>query len=129
MKGQGRRTYYIATEKLRIMYGYDVNGGTSGANGGTSDANGGTSLAANLPPQLKERIKKLGKRVSKQILFDTIVELCRVRPYSGDELAQVLHRTESHIKNKIIPELLGDKRIQFVYPEMKNHPNQKYIAK
>ena len=85
MKGSGRNTYYIPSEKLRILY--STNGGTSGANGGTSGANGGTSNVKNeIPEDLKNRIDKLGKRLPKEVLFDLIVQLCRIKPFSGEEI-------------------------------------------
>lgn len=138
-KGQGRRAYYVSSDKLNTLCDvsggtsganggtYDANGGTSGANGGTSSANGGTS--ENIPSELKERIAQFGERIPKKILEETIVELCRFHSFSGEELAKILGRTESHIKNKILPELLASHRISFVFPEMINHPNQKYTAK
>ena len=154
VKGRGRQTYYTPSEKIKSI---DANGGTSVANGGTSVANGGTSVAnggtsvanggtsvANggtsdnnidlninsviLPDNLIEKIRHFGERVPKKVLEDTIVELCKFHPFSGDELAKILGRTESHIKNKIIPQLLASHRIEFIFPEMKNHPNQKYTS-
>ena len=134
MRGTGRNTYYIPTDKLKTLYPSnggtsDANGGTSDANGGTSDANGGTSDASNrIPDDLKNRIDNLGKRLPKEILSDLIIQLCRVKPFSGEELAKILGRSETHIKNNIIPALIGNGRLRFTYPEMINHPNQKYCA-
>lgn len=106
----------------------EANNGTSSRNGGTSEANNGTPNGLNIPEYLKDRIRKFGKRVPKAALMDTIVELCGIQPFTGEELATLLSRSESHIKNKIIPELLESKRIRFSIPEMKHHPNQKYTS-
>ena len=120
MKGSGRNTYYIPSEKLKILY--TANGGTSGANGGTS------STINEIPDALKKRIDNLGKRQPKEVLSELIIQLCKVKPFSGEELAKILGRSEPHIKNKIIPILIERGKLRFTYPDMINHPNQKYSA-
>ena len=135
MKGLGRNAYYIPSAKLNALY--FVKGGTSVPNDGTSVPNDGTSVPNDgtscgvdaIPIALKERIEKIGLRVPKEVLADIIIELCRVKPFSGEELAGMLGRSEAHIKNRIVPTLIDNGRLKFIYPEMINHPNQKYTAK
>jgi ATP-dependent DNA helicase RecG len=137
-KGQGRQTYYIPTESFKSLFANgatsSANGATSSANGATSSANGATSDAKykgtldGVPNPLRVRINNLGRRVSKKTLSSIIVDLCRIQPRSREELANILGKTETHIKNNLLPELLKSRLIQFTFPEMKNHPNQKYTA-
>ena len=142
MKGLGRNAYYIPSAKLTALYfvkdGTSVpNDGTSVPNDGTSVPNDGTSVPNDetscggdaIPIALKERIEQIGLRVPKEVLADIIIELCRVKPFSGEELAEMLGRSEAHIKNRILPNLIDNGRLKFIYPEMINHPNQKYTAK
>lgn len=112
-KGHSRNSYYVPTDTLNALYGI--------SNGGTSDGNG-------IPGYLKERIDNFGRRVPRKVLMDTIVELCSIRPFSGEELADLLGRTDTHIRNKILPQLIEEHRIRFVYPDMVNHPDQKYTC-
>jgi ATP-dependent DNA helicase RecG len=148
-KGQGRQTYYVPTEKLKFLYANDAtsdandatsdaNNATSDANDATSDANDATSDANdatsdanewdNVPKDLKDIINHLGKRESKAKLGNIIVELCRIQPRSKEDLAKILGKSETHIRNNILPELLKSRLLQYTFPEMKNHPNQKYTA-
>jgi ATP-dependent DNA helicase RecG len=111
-----------------------ANGVTSDANGVTSDANGATSDANydiesdSIPKVLREKINNLGKRVSRATINSIIIELCQIQPRTKEELASILGKTENHIKNNLLPELLKSHSIRFTFPEMKNHPNQKYTA-
>jgi ATP-dependent DNA helicase RecG len=154
-KGQGRQTYYVPTDKLKSLYAkgacfvakgasFDAKGACFVAKDASFvakdasfdakdvcfDANGATSKKEwdGVPDDLRERIKNLGTRASKAKLYDIIVELCRIKPRSKEELANILGRTEIHIRNKILPGLLKSRLIRFTIPEMKKHPNQKYTA-
>ena len=75
-----------------------------------------------------QALNSLGKRGKKVDLEDIIIEMCQVMPLSIDEIAVLTKRTINYIRVKILPGLLREKRIRFTIPEMKNHPNQKYIA-
>lgn len=55
--------------------------------------------------------------------------MCRITPLSIDEIAKYTKRTINYIRVKILPGLLRDKRIKYTFPEMINHPNQKYTSK
>ena len=81
-----------------------------------------------LPEELKEKLQQVGKRLPQDKLDEIIVELCRVKAFSVEELAHILKRTESHIRNRAIPRLLKNKRLAYTIPEMINHPNQKYMS-
>lgn len=61
-----------------------------------------------------------------EILRDIIVELCRVRPMSKDDLMQIIGRKERTIKKLVTP-LLG-KELDYLYPMMVHHPRQAYVA-
>ena len=131
-KGQGRKTYYIPTEKLKSLFIANdatsgTNDATSGTNDATSDANDATSEVLNA--EIKEKLATLGKRARKSDLEDLVVELCKITPLSIDEIASYTNRTTAHIRNRVLPVLIRDKRIRFTIPEMKNHPDQKYTAK
>ena len=79
-----------------------------------------------IPLTLEEKIGGLGRHVKAEILRDIIVELCRVRPMSKDDLMQIIGRKERTIKKLVTP-LLG-KELDYLYPMMVHHPRQAYVA-
>ena len=84
------------------------------------------STGKQIPNALEERIGKLGRHVKSEILQGVIVELCKVRPMSKDDLIQILGRKERTIKKLVTP-LLG-KELDYLYPMMIHHPRQAYVA-
>ncbi|MDE6198318.1 MAG: putative DNA binding domain-containing protein [Muribaculaceae bacterium] len=146
MKGQGRKAYYIPSDKLKILYdksensiGYngvsyepkgvssEPKGVSSEPKGVSSESKGVSSGDIRMPENIIFRIQSLRQRVPKTELSDLITDLCSTRPLSIEELGEILGRTTKYLR-KILPELIKDKRIKYTYPEMVNHPNQKYIA-
>jgi len=47
---------------------------------------------------------------------------------SVTEISEAVNRSVSHIKTKIIPELIKQGKLKRLYPENPTHPEQKYIA-
>ena len=117
---------------------------TSGANAVTSNANAVTSgtnavtaqevgldrqrLLSTLPDGIKKRICNLKKRNPQAIIEALIVDICTYNPHSADEIVTIFNMDAAHIKTRYIAKLLKEGRIRFTIPEMRNHPNQKYIA-
>ena len=172
MKGQGRKAYYIPSDKLKMLYdkseGKGVSSepkGVSSGDKGVSSANskgvssepkgvssgnkgvssdnpkgvssepkgvssedkGVSSMDMEMPENIIFRVRSLQQRVPKTELSDLITDLCSIRPLSIEELGEILGRTTKYLR-RILPELIKDKRIKYTYPEMVNHPNQKYVA-
>lgn len=86
------------------------------------------SLLSQMPDDIQERIKNVGKRVPKETLNQLVIDMCTVRPLGMDELSLLLHRNAKSFKNKNIKILLESKKLFYWIPEMINHPQQKYIA-
>ena len=78
--------------------------------------------------ELKERISKLGKKVSQDQIKAIIIELCEIHPRTRKELAGILHKSEEYLRKEILPGMLG-KELSLLYPERPNAPNQAYKAK
>ena len=129
----------------------DPNNATPGSNNATPDSNNATSdaynatpgsymttsgsymttpdrILNNMPEDIKLALSKIGKRSAPALLEDIVVELCKIMPLNIEQLSELTQRTTSHIRNKVIPKLLKEKRIRFTIPEMINHPEQKYQA-
>lgn len=120
-KGQGRKTYYIPTERLNALCGNSV-----GSPQGKVTTSQGKVIT--FGEDIRRKLLSLGKRSKKSELENVIIDMCGVAPLSIEEIANYTNRTISYIRIKILPGLLRDKRIKYTFPEMINHPNQKYSA-
>lgn len=134
MHGQGRRAYYTPTEQLLKLLAKEPNATSSELNATSSELNAtspapnATSSNVNVPVSLQTKMESLGKRVSPTIIKELVIELCAVQPYSSNEIATILGRSEYHIINRVIRPLLDEKKLFYTIPEMINHPKQKYTA-
>ncbi len=131
-KGQGRQTYYIPSKELIGLY--SSNGATSDEKVATSDKKVATSdekVATSdlFGERIFNKLNSLGRWSKRTELEHLIIEMCQRMPLSIEEIASLTKRNINYIRNKILPGLLRDKRISFTFPEMINHPNQKYTAK
>jgi len=134
-KGRARGTYYVPSETLLMSTPQAENAPAGGESAPAQAENapaGGESAPAHeentwIPSALIETIGSLGRHANAEVLQGCIVELCRIRPMSKNDLIQVLGRRERTIKKLVAP-LIGDK-LDYLYPMMIHHPNQAYVAK
>ncbi|MCF1713175.1 putative DNA binding domain-containing protein [Flavihumibacter sp. RY-1] len=147
MKGKGRYTYLIAGSLMN--QGLDIKTSLSGpppAHSGPPPALSGPPSALSGPPQassevtfdalleeipenLRNRIISLGKRISNpDVLKNIIIELCKFRPHSLEELSILLQRKDKYLLEEFIIPLRQEGLLKFTLPEMPNHPNQAYTA-
>ena len=59
---------------------------------------------------------------------DIIIELCALKTMKASEIAGYLKKGESYIKRKYLGEMIKDKQLVYLYPEMLNHPEQAYLT-
>ena len=55
-----------------------------------------------------------------------ILALCKDRYVRKEEIAEQLGKSENYIRNKILPQLLKDGKLEKRYPFTHNHPEQGY---
>lgn len=85
-----------------------TNDATNGAtNGATNDATSKDYLAVNKRIIDRKVKKKVRKRMTEQQLQECIVEACYVE-HSIEELAKLLGKSESHIRNRFITNMVAD---------------------
>ena len=89
-----------------------TNGATNDAtNGATNDATNGATpkdyLANNKRIIDRKVAKKVNKRMSEQQLKECIIEACYVE-HSVEELAKLLQKSESHLRNRFITDMVAD---------------------
>jgi ATP-dependent DNA helicase RecG len=61
-------------------------------------------------------------------LQSKIMEVCSSEYISIEEIAEKVSRSNSHLKNKVIPEMVKAGLLVRLHPKI-NHPDQKYISK
>lgn len=67
-----------------------------------------------------------GKNLKREELEKIILRLCKNRHMKKEELANELGKSESYIRNKILPDLLKDGKLIKRFPFTDNHPEQGY---
>lgn len=130
-KGSGARTYYVAgtafpadnmdAKGLKIDVSMD-------ASSRDRYSKGGARLVSvlDLPPNLRDRIQSLGKRLEPQLARELIVALCEWRPVSAEEIGVLLNKTTSYVSQKYLYGMVREGELSYLYPEMVKHPGQKY---
>ncbi len=59
---------------------------------------------------------------------EIIVEICKTRPYSLNELSILLGRQTKYILRAYLSPLIKENRIRHTFPDMPNHPGQAYTS-
>ena len=91
-----------------------------------------TELAPNLhglPTELDTAVRSLGQRATSEQIRLVIECLCRWRPQTSDQLAQLLGRNKHHLVTSILRPMVKDGRLSLTHPEAPAHPQQAYTAR
>ncbi|MBL8811505.1 MAG: putative DNA binding domain-containing protein [Planctomycetaceae bacterium] len=131
-KGNGPSTYYVPTQRALENWPPRPEN-TSQALGGksTEQSTKSTELEAKsteLSTELQERILSAGRKSDKSALLQLVVDILTERPLSAAELADILGRTQKHIRTEYLQPLLEQGRIVRSNPEKPTDPNQTYTA-
>lgn len=127
--GSGRNTYYKATPAL-------LNGANPSLNRPESDLNrpnltkNEPDLSLNKPELSKELLQKINQLSTKartKKLWPIILEILRQYPTSSDELSQLLKREPNALRKKHLSLMKKQGLVQYLYPEVTNHPKQAYV--
>ena len=68
------------------------------------------------------------KKSSKNLVREIIRDLCRIKALSISEIAQLLNRKEDSIRNHYINPMCDQGVLKRQYPNILNHPKQKYYS-
>jgi predicted HTH transcriptional regulator len=107
-------------------------GATSGEKGATSEEKGATSEEKGATSEEKSATSKEksenihGKNLKKEELEITILQICKDKYVKKEVIAEILGKSDSYIRNKILPKLLKEGKIEKRYPFTHNHPEQGY---
>jgi hypothetical protein len=98
-------------------YVTDNGGNVGGKNGGNV-----TNLSQALL-QVKEKVASLKKKISAEEMAIYILDYCSTWR-SMDEIARFANRDKNYIRNKVLPRLAEE--LEKEYPDVPNHPRQRY---
>ncbi|MDR0781846.1 MAG: putative DNA binding domain-containing protein [Pseudomonadales bacterium] len=142
--GRGSATWYQSTEKLiggreGLSSMPDPLASMSGSLSSMSEplSSMSESLSSNPSParaalldqlsgQLAARVGALGQRHPPEQVRALVVDLCRYRPWSVDELALLLQRNPESIRQNSLRPLLAERRIAMTDPENPKSRQQAY---
>ena len=120
----GPATYYQLSVSIKIPTFPANCSNTSDLSSNTSDL---SSNIDELPPELSQKIKELSPKARKMTLWPIIVWLCALETYKAEQLAKQLNKNLKALKTDHLHTLrVQEKLIDYIYPEIPNHPEQAY---
>ncbi|MGY4433964.1 hypothetical protein ACVWWO_006441 [Bradyrhizobium sp. F1.13.1] len=132
-RGSGSGRYYVAGPELisrlaASSLAIDENSLTIDAN---SLGSREQIKVGDLPESLKVRVKliALGRRDASEHMTTTILALCAWKPLSASQIAGLLDRNPTYLTTKYLSGLVESGKLDYLYSDHPNHPNQKYIIK
>ena len=135
--GAGSATYYqLNREKIDELVkdrtDLSSNAGDLSSNAGDFSSNAG-DLSSNagelkLPQELRDMINNLSTKPRKNILWPIILRLCDTAPMTTYRIANILQRSEKHLKGNHLSKMRKEGLLDYLYPEVVNHPKQAYVV-
>jgi ATP-dependent DNA helicase RecG len=154
-KGRGSATYYVPTERLLDSglssnpealssksegLSTKVEGLSTKIDALSTNPEGLSAMLADeqdaqrkallneLPGALAAKIGAIGQRHPPGEVCDAIVEVCRLRDWSAEELATLLQRHSRYVRNNYLRPLMRDGRLTMTNPNEPSDPQQAYRA-
>jgi ATP-dependent DNA helicase RecG len=82
-----------------------------------------------MPANLITEIRELGLRSPPSVIQAVVIHLCSIRPFTADELAQILQRNKKWVKSSYLVPLIRDGILEYTLPGSPKHPDQAYRTK
>ena len=124
-KGKGRATYYVPGKKFISLHSaYHSKSAPAPVESAPVTVD---SLRDELPEDLAIKIDNLKRRLTPEEVQKLIHELCKIRPYRLSELCILIDRSPKYVLRKFIQPIMNI-RIEYLYKDMVNHPNQAYVS-
>jgi ATP-dependent DNA helicase RecG len=82
-----------------------------------------------VPDALFVKIKELKRRINEpQRVKELIVEICKIRAWKASEIATIFSKEEDYFKRRYLSEMIAQRELVYLFPEMINHPEQAYLT-
>ena len=125
-KGKGMATYYQGgPEFMASLNLQDSEGLSPNLEGLSPNLEGLSPNLEDLPPELQALVADLGARAKPEASHRAILALCEYQVLSRKQLAHILGRREDTVGD-LLKELLDRGELELSFPEVPNHPQQKY---
>lgn len=82
---------------------------------------------AEAPQKIAESMAQRGK-VPAEVMESTLLDRCRGRFLTAEELARLLKRTAPNIRSRYLTPMIRAGRLRLRFPEATNRPDQAYTA-
>ena len=130
-KGKGRGVYYTPSDKFREISNLETNS-IPDKNKSIPDKEisiPDKELHKGLPLNLIDELDRLKRRSKPQEIRRMILDICRARPTSAENISRLLLRDSKYLQSQYLKELLEAGELEYTYPDMPRHPKQKYKTK
>lgn len=142
-QGAGSRTHYALVRpsgggmdvrgQVRLPLETPADGHESpygaGANPHMLGAQTPYGLHEGIPEELLLRLQRAGKKPRQAVLRDLIQDLCRLRPFTANELSALLGgRDAGELKRLHLKPMRNAGILTLLFPESEKHPHQAYLV-
>jgi ATP-dependent DNA helicase RecG len=125
-KGKGKATYYIAGKTINISV-KNLSTPPHDLSTPPQEISTPPQEISTPPRSILERIEQIKDRehdVNK--VKNIILDLCAYKTMKAIEIAKHLNKGDDYIKRKYLSDMIKEKQLCYLYPEMINHPEQAY---
>lgn len=127
-KGKGKATYYVAGNGLSSTV-QDLITPVTEISTPPQALSAPVHEISTLPNEIRERIEQLNQREhDSEKVKSIILDICAIRAIKALEIAAYLDKGEGYVKRKYLREMIAEKKLKFLHPEMTNHPEQAYLT-
>lgn len=127
-KGKGKATYYVAGNGLSAPP-QDLSTPVLEISTPPQKLSAPAPEISTLPKEILERIEQLNQREHDiEKVKSIILDMCAIRVMKAIVIAAYLNKGEGYVKRKYLSDMIADKKLKYLHPEMINHPEQAYLT-
>jgi len=127
-KGKGKATYYVAGDGLSAPP-QNLSAPATEISAPPQELSAPANEISALPQEILERINQLNQREhDSEKVKNIILDLCAIRAMKAIEIARYLNKGEGYVKRKYLSDMIAEKKLKYLHPEMVNHPEQAYLT-
>jgi len=134
-KGKGKATYYIAGKGLSAppqelsAPAPEISAPAPELSAPAPELSARPPELSALPKEILERIEQLNQREHDiEKVKSIILDICAIRAMKAIEIAAYLNKGEGYVKRKYLSDMIAEKKLKYLHPEMINHPEQAYLT-
>ena len=134
-KGKGKATYYVAGNGLNAPPQElstpvpELSTPVPELSAPPLDLSAPPQELSTLPNEILERIEQLNQREHDiEKVMSIILDMCAIRAMKAIEIASYLNKGEGYVKRKYLSDMIAEKKLKYLHPEMINHPEQAYLT-